>query len=324
MRKGQFLQLGWRKFKKLENSCIEGSHTAVNTHQPPGFDDDPPGNFFKLDSNNNNNNLNNNKSNQIVDDNFFVVDKSDTKHNKHKSFPINCLVSKNSLLDADISNDHDPLNQILFTDSVNAVTRERPRKIPQNRAEMIDIINRPYAEALADVNLEGDNIVDVAKTIKNRLAKYKDIQISLSLEELARLSPKVSASLSQFFSRTESALPILVASTVNLFNTGTECTYIHITVNHKKVIAILDTGAPENIVFTKLMKSIRLAPDVDYKKSFGTAGPNVTWAVGAYSALTLKFRKPTFNPQSLFYITITMTYSLELVYEAMELQNYFG
>ena len=156
---------------------------------------------------------------------------------------------------------------------------------------MIDIINRPYAEALADVNLEGDNIVDVAKTIENRLAKYKDIQISLSLEELTRLSPKVSASLSQIFSRTKSALPILVASTVNLFNTGTKCTYIHIIVNHKKVIAILDTGAPENILSTKLMNSIKLAPDVDYKKSFGTAGPNVTRAVGAYSALTLRFGK---------------------------------
>ena len=39
------------------------------------------------------------------------------------------------------------------------------------------------------------------------------------------------------------------------------------------------------------MNSIKLAPDVDYKKSFGTAGPNVTWAVGAYSALTLRFGK---------------------------------
>ena len=151
----------------------------------------------------------------------------------------------------------------------------KTKKDTQNQEEMIDIINRPYAEELAVVNLEGDNIVDVAKTIENRFAKYKDIQISLSLEELARLSPKVSASLSQIF-RTKSALPILVASTVNLFNTGTKCTYIHITVNHKKVIAILDTGAPENIVSTKLMNSMKLAPDVDYKKSFGTAGPNVT------------------------------------------------
>ena len=62
---------------------------------------------------------------------------------------------------------------------------------------MLDIINRSYAEAFADVKLEGDNIVDVAKTIESKLAKYKDKQISLSLEELARLSPKVSASLSQ-------------------------------------------------------------------------------------------------------------------------------
>ena len=64
---------------------------------------------------------------------------------------------------------------------------------------MIDIINRPYAKALADVNLIGDNIVDVAETIENRLARTKDKQISISLEELARLSPKVSASLSQIF-----------------------------------------------------------------------------------------------------------------------------
>ena len=72
---------------------------------------------------------------------------------------------------------------------------------------MIDIINRPYVEALADVNLEGDNIVDVAETIENRLAIYKDIQISLSLEELARLSPKVSASLSQIFLRPSLLFP---------------------------------------------------------------------------------------------------------------------
>ena len=78
---------------------------------------------------------------------------------------------------------------------------------------------------------------------------------------------------------------------MKLFNTGTKCTYIHITVNHKKVIAILDTGAPENIVSTKSMLPIKLAPDVDYKKSFGTAGSNVTWADGAYSALTLRFGK---------------------------------
>ena len=33
---------------------------------------------------------------------------------------------------------------------------------------MIDINNHPYAEAIADVNLEGDNIVDVDRTIEKR------------------------------------------------------------------------------------------------------------------------------------------------------------
>ena len=78
---------------------------------------------------------------------------------------------------------------------------------------------------------------------------------------------------------------------MNLFNTGTKCTYIHITVLYKKVISILDTLAPDYIVSTKSMNFIKLATDVDYKKLFGTAVPNVTWAVGAYSALTLRFGK---------------------------------
>ena len=66
---------------------------------------------------------------------------------------------------------------------------------------------------------------------------------------------------------------------------------MHININHKKVIAILDTGTPDNIVSTKLMNTIKLAPDVNYSQSFGMAGLNVTQAVGAYSALTLRFGK---------------------------------
>ena len=43
------------------------------------------------------------------------------------------------------------------------MTKKRPRRNPQNQAEMIDIINRPCEEALAVVNLEKDNIVGVAE-----------------------------------------------------------------------------------------------------------------------------------------------------------------
>ena len=72
---------------------------------------------------------------------------------------------------------------------------------------MIDIINRPYAEAIANANLEGDNIVDVAKPIENKLAKYKVIQISLSLKELARLSPKFLHLFFNFFLEPSLAFP---------------------------------------------------------------------------------------------------------------------
>lgn len=105
------------------------------------------------------------------------------------------------------------------------------------------------------------------------------------------MSPRISNALKQIFSRTEDELPILVASHENLFNLGTECTYIHITINHKNVIAILDTGEPENIFSTKLINLIKLAPVVNYNHSFGTVGPNVTCAVRAYNALILRFGK---------------------------------
>ena len=37
------------------------------------------------------------------------------------------------------------------------------------------------------------------------------------------------------------------------------------------------------------MKAMKLCPDVNYDKTFGTAGPNATQALGAYSALSLCF-----------------------------------
>ena len=73
-----------------------------------------------------------------------------------------------------------------------------------------------------------------------------------------------------------------------LIESDYECIYINIFVNHRKVIAILDTGAPDNIVSSKLVKAMKISPDLPFNKVFGTAGPNTTQAQGAYSGLTLK------------------------------------
>ncbi|KAJ9082554.1 hypothetical protein DSO57_1003326 [Entomophthora muscae] len=68
-----------------------------------------------------------------------------------------------------------------------------------------------------------------------------------------------------------------------------ECTYTDIFVNKIKVQAIIDTGAPINIVSTCLVKRLGLAPDIDHRKQYGTAGLTTTTAQGAYRALTLRF-----------------------------------
>ncbi|KAJ9060245.1 hypothetical protein DSO57_1032908 [Entomophthora muscae] len=54
-------------------------------------------------------------------------------------------------------------------------------------------------------------------------------------------------------------------------------------------LAIINTGASINIVSTCLGKHLGLAPDIDHRKQYGTAGLTVTTAKGAYIALSLRF-----------------------------------
>ncbi|KAJ9082848.1 DNA damage-inducible protein 1 [Entomophthora muscae] len=68
-----------------------------------------------------------------------------------------------------------------------------------------------------------------------------------------------------------------------------ECTSVDIFVNKIKVQAIIDMGAPINIVSTCLIKRLGLAPEIDHQKQYGTAGLTVTTAQGEYSALPLRF-----------------------------------
>ncbi|KAJ9065989.1 DNA damage-inducible protein 1 [Entomophthora muscae] len=68
-----------------------------------------------------------------------------------------------------------------------------------------------------------------------------------------------------------------------------ECTYADIFVNELKVQAIINTGAPINTASSKLVWQMGLAPYIDHKKSYGTAGLDCTTTQGAYSALPLRF-----------------------------------
>ena len=66
---------------------------------------------------------------------------------------------------------------------------------------------------------------------------------------------------------------------------------MEVAIQKVKIKAILDTGSPVNVVSSKLMKKLKLAPDLAYTQSYGTAGLSTTCAIGAYSALLLRFGK---------------------------------
>ena len=102
------------------------------------------------------------------------------------------------------------------------------------------------------------------------------------LDKLAKLSPSLAKDLKKFFDQ--------FSQTENIFTIpeGSTCSHTDLWVNKVRVKAVVDSGAPGNIISTKLMKKIKLALDIECNKKFGTAGKEVTTALGAYSALPLR------------------------------------
>ena len=72
---------------------------------------------------------------------------------------------------------------------------------------------------------------------------------------------------------------------------GTKVTRVKVFVHKVKVIAILDTGSPVNVISSKLARCIKLAPDLDHCLIYGTASMASTKSLGAYLALPLRFGK---------------------------------
>ncbi|KAJ9074753.1 hypothetical protein DSO57_1003407 [Entomophthora muscae] len=62
-----------------------------------------------------------------------------------------------------------------------------------------------------------------------------------------------------------------------------------ISIQKVKIKAVLDTGSPVNVVSSKLVKKLKLAPDLNYHQLYGTAGLIMTCAIGAYYALPMQF-----------------------------------
>ena len=195
-------------------------------------------------------------------------------------------------VDAEIIEDEDyPLNRIFHVGRAHAVTRRKTREAAISHKEAQEMVSRPYADILSDMEVNLDNPDDILSLIQKKLELFSKIKVRFTLADLLKIAPDIYSSLSKVVWNTEESMEQVLAVQSKLFMGDCNCAYAYVTVNKKRIIAILDTSAPENIVSSKLMCSMNLALDIDYNQSFGTAGPNTTKAIGAYSALSMRIGK---------------------------------
>ncbi|KAJ9084038.1 hypothetical protein DSO57_1028242 [Entomophthora muscae] len=72
---------------------------------------------------------------------------------------------------------------------------------------------------------------------------------------------------------------------------GCTTTCVEISIQKVKIKAVLDTGSPVNVVSSKLVKKLKLTPNLNYHQLYGTTGLSMTCTIGAYSALPMWFGK---------------------------------
>ncbi|KAJ9048870.1 DNA damage-inducible protein 1 [Entomophthora muscae] len=141
-------------------------------------------------------------------------------------------------------------------------------------------VSKPYACQLLD------NTPDKEPQHSGDATPLRGINVAIPMETMKDHHPKLCDSIVKFLS-TAKKLDIHLVNNIGF--SYSKCTYADIFVNKLKMQAIIDTGAPINIVSSKLVQQMGLAPDIDHKKQYGTAGLGCTTAQGAYSVLPLRF-----------------------------------
>ncbi|KAJ9058370.1 hypothetical protein DSO57_1013036 [Entomophthora muscae] len=141
-------------------------------------------------------------------------------------------------------------------------------------------VSKPYTCQLLDIAL------DMEPQRLGDATPLRGVNVAIPMETMKDHHPKLCESIVEFLS-TANNLDIHLVN--NIGSSYSECTYTAIFMNKLKVQAIIDTGAPIDIVSSKLVQQMGLATDIDHKKSYGTAGLDCTTSQGAYSTLSLRF-----------------------------------
>ncbi|KAJ9071981.1 hypothetical protein DSO57_1031859 [Entomophthora muscae] len=182
--------------------------------------------------------------------------------------------------------EEDQLHRVL---AINALTQsQRLRKEPLLAPEAQDTVALPYIEQLVLPSNEVTHESDSAKRMSQLL---KSVHISASLKTLKGISITLSTALKSFLRKYKNMNIYRVMSLGTDAGDQKDCTYIDMVVHKVKVRAIIDSGAPGNIVSFRLVKKLKVVPDLDYQEVFGTVSPLTTKAMDAYSSLPLWFGK---------------------------------
>ncbi|KAJ9085342.1 DNA damage-inducible protein 1 [Entomophthora muscae] len=167
------------------------------------------------------------------------------------------------------------LHQVL----VNNVHMVQTRSKVQASQEANKKVSKPYAFQLLD---------DVPDTDPQHLGNatlLRGINVAIPMETMKDHHPE----LCQYCQIPLHCQQFRHSLSNNIGSSYSEFTYADIFVNKLKVKAIIDTGAPINIVSSKLVRQMGLTLDIDHKKQYGTAGLDCITTQGAYSTLPLRF-----------------------------------
>ena len=90
----------------------------------------------------------------------------------------------------------------------------------------------------------------------------RTVNISAPLETLKDSSPAMGAAIETFLENFKGMSVHQDLKITSVREDCHDCTYINLVLNKTYVRAILDTGAPGNIVSSRLAKKLKLAPDL--------------------------------------------------------------
>ncbi|KAJ9077077.1 DNA damage-inducible protein 1 [Entomophthora muscae] len=148
-------------------------------------------------------------------------------------------------------------------------------------------IENPKAKLYLLQSVEADNTDTQGDP--NSSSIFVNVSISLLLQTILKVVPGLESALS---SLREAFNPQGVHTTLpmELCNPILHlCTWIEVTVFDTPIRAVLDTGAPINIISSHLVRRLGFLPDILFAESFFTAGVESIKSNGAYSSVPLRF-----------------------------------